>query len=170
MNNFYPFYNIKTKLNGGYKNIIGDYVGFYCPHCFTPIIIKTKIVLESKEDIYIVPKFYIKCENCNNYIDFDFYIDPNITNCIAQLNKKGYITRNCCEGHNYDIEHGGDAYIQFKSKIDTSKLIYPWYNRFKDYYIDKDNIKHKCTCIRCNINNSTLEERIDSLQKWIDLL
>ena len=44
----------------------------------------------------------INCDKCD-YNGFAIAIDPNIADTISILNKKGYITKECCEGHGENL-------------------------------------------------------------------
>lgn len=104
------YYSYRTRRSG--------YIGLMCPHCYDFTIRKTKLNLlsevESFDDADIIsdvveypelvvyPKVdYIlnQCEVCGERDVHLIEIDPNIVEAISILNKKGYKTRFCCEGH-----------------------------------------------------------------------
>lgn len=102
----------------------GDYIGLMCPHCYCYVIVRA----DNRQRIYHidgsrhpdakpgqielgtgkpVPDFKILpsrsyhwvCPECGVDLDQVDHIDPNIVPIISLLNKKGYETEFCCEGH-----------------------------------------------------------------------
>ena len=53
--------------------------------------------------------FVFPCKTCGNLSNEN--IDPNIIREIAIMNRKGFVTHSCCEGH--DDNTGPDFYIAF---------------------------------------------------------
>lgn len=113
-----------------------------CPKCYdlTYIDIEYNIKIKSKiygHNISISrdPKIQMTCKNCHWYDDA-ILLDPNIAETISLLNKKGYTTEYCCEGHNgvkynydnedYEVDTG---YISFYENIDIDADSLPesWY-------------------------------------------
>lgn len=75
-------------------------------------------VIEEKDyDRVICPKCWEtikKCE-CKEWSEYFYQIDPMIAEAIGNLNRKGYFTSACCEGH--DWLHS-EAYISFCAYYD----------------------------------------------------
>ena len=99
------------------------YIGLMCKHCYRywikKISTKSEVSIENIKSrdqndcsIYIEPnidiKYWLDCEcgESSNLIE----IDANIVEVISILNKIGYETKYCCEGHHGFIM----PYIQFK--------------------------------------------------------
>ena len=103
------------------------YIGLMCPYCFDFIIrfinFNTTLSIENEEptdtsdiemDIYNHLGYHKRiCNTCNKMEVSMIPIDPNIADCISTLNKKGYLTKFCCEGHGDNHTTG---YILFKGK------------------------------------------------------
>ena len=160
----------------------GDYIGFFCPKCFKPIIKRYAL----KEEFFYDPefivtrKFELTCPDCGHKFEQSWYLDPNITEVIALLNKKGYITEFCCEGH-YTKDQDGNEYLSstpyilfsFRKDIifDELNLPYPWIEDSKSV----DNslaYKYDRLCIRYNLDayDSSKQFAIDVLKEWIGRL
>lgn len=83
---------------------------YICPTCFRHIQISTSVesinikvdpisIGDDGEDINMVisgPNYNIMCEKCG---DIMFDCDEKLVGSIIQMNKKGYTTQFCCEGH-----------------------------------------------------------------------
>lgn len=105
------------------------YIGFMCPDCYDYTIDKFKFglsITEQNNDKFslikpkreIPPMGYVHgCPNCGG-VDSLIAIDPNIIKVISILNKKGYKTKYCCEGHNCDSIP--QAYIYFEKDFGSS--------------------------------------------------
>lgn len=149
---------------------IRGHAGFYCKHCYHPIVVKMNLEAdyECDEDLdfEVRNKYYFKCPECGKNNVFEYEIDPNITPTIALLNKKGYKTKFCCEGH-YTEEGPSSAYIYFDESIKPNVLTkyplpYPWY---RDMQIQKYLDESKKFVIRCNLFYKT-DKRMNAIYKW----
>lgn len=164
-------FELTGKLQGEY---ISGNIGFYCPHCYTPIIINANITVNVISQWFMCHDiiFTIKCSKCNYINKFNYYLDPNITYAIALLNCKGYKTNFSCEGNN-----DKEAYIMFDCAYEcilNIKPIKPWYIDFKSSHIISDKnenneISKEHLIIRCD-KHISLHNRIDSLNKWVNEL
>lgn len=152
------------------------YVGLMCPRCFNFDIItihnkvsyiNTQYSLNNKEYVTTVAdiKYKLKCPVCSTR-DYFIEIDPNIVEAISLLNKKGYHTKYCCEGHKTGTYHNG--YIYFKSD-DISKYLHTlpltWY---LDTYSDIPYMGDGCI-IRA-INSPYKDEAIRDISEWVETL
>lgn len=91
-----------TDLNGQQAH------AYICPNCYRV----TKIYTQDIRDMYIISdddsisidtitaKFNVCCSNCDEYM---FECDGMLVNRIISLNKLGFRTENCCEGHVREI-------------------------------------------------------------------
>lgn len=94
-----------------------------CPDCYALYTADVKYdvntFVDMKEDRNITldmrPSFIGICPKCFIRPDGTRFIplDYNIAEIISVLNKKGYTTSHCCEGH----ENAGDQYIKFAYNI-----------------------------------------------------
>ena len=100
---------IIDKPNHYYTKYDG-YVGFMCPKCFSVNYFEADFTVSGQKstfnrkgiDYYMFPTFHIKCSRCNEKFITQAWLDPNIAFVIGLLNKKGYETKYCCEGHRED--------------------------------------------------------------------
>ena len=159
------------------QQYIQGYVGLMCPHCYNYIIRRvnyiSSILIENENstsiedpDLQMVNKIhYLKrtCDFCNAE-DVDLIqVDVNIIESISILNKKGFKTRFCCEGHGDTSTNG---YILFDNNnidkfLDTLPIT---------WYLDLDDMKRydKFHCIRADACN--YEEALLDLKEWVDSL
>ena len=104
------------------------FLSLMCPHCFNIVTRQVDYDISSSvEAIQHVdgrsqtPDLHLffsknykmtKCPKCKSkYVDM-IELDPNISKAISLLNKKGYFTSYCCEGHGrYDT-----GYVVFTNK------------------------------------------------------
>lgn len=181
------------------------YIGFICEHCYAPIIVKTRkhfdlsYLEEVPEDHYFWAKtvYSMSCPECGTPNEFDYELDPNMTEPISRLNRRGFFTEFCCEGHNnekylfrdlygYSVckKSNSGAYISFKNPDHAKVLDYiplpePWERDISvhNYAVNHDGQEFTYTLdmtkkfvIRVNNYHWFLPERIATLNRWIDLL
>lgn len=101
------------EIDGGYHSERHGYTGIFCNKCFRHYILKTDLRVDIEQ---IDPTgeerwpfghcgISLRC-SCGNDIDFEQWgLDPNITEAIAILNRKGYYTTSSCEGHLIDLRY-----------------------------------------------------------------
>ena len=147
--------------------------GFFCKKCFHPIIVRLNIEYDSECDndlhFWVENRYSFACPECGTINRVNYEIDPNITPTIALLNKKGYKTEFCCEGH-YTEEGMDNAYIYFAKSVSPDILInnplpYPW---FRDTEIQKDVDCSKELIIRCYTNIYKTDKRMAIIYKWAE--
>lgn len=128
---------------------------------------------------YVCPICWHKLTECT--CDFDnnnlIQIDEGMQYAIRELNKKGYRTECCCEGHYMDCLKGGDMYITFRQGSDPEGCPNGW-NRCicKDEY-------HPTVLINHTIKSGSkakskwrpyFEEgkikSLEALNRWVDSL
>ena len=170
---------------------------FMCPICFNIIYCEisytctlSSLIMQIKNEnqrdrwceIYPHVAYEIECPDCG--IPFNAYdiIDPNIAPIISLLNKKGYTTQFCCEGHDTDqyiditepnTEFEADkseAYVSFIndetiiSKIKSSDIPKPWY--FDQYRFNDGRCSISCEYYQKEL----LDYRLEKLRKWAESL
>ena len=108
-----------------------DYIGLLCPECYhyhiieaisTQILgrIKTDTQRDPEDNIFdliVIPDQILRwtCPECKSRVYQEDHIDPNIVPIIALLNKKGFETEYCCEGHDCQTKPGHDNI--FKNEV-----------------------------------------------------
>lgn len=155
------------KINNDFEIVYGEGIesnmngtlALMCSNCYglTYIDIEYNIKIKSKlyghnVSISRDPKISITCKNCHWYGDA-ILLDPNIAETISILNKKGYKTKYCCEGHSgekyqYDGKdyYVDTGYIKFEKGIciDPDSLPESWYLVLNDMII-KSKKDHSIT-------------------------
>lgn len=143
----YPKTSISTRggeLQSTYSRKCVGTVAIMCPVCYhvtkhrVKIEIDTSVKTMEEIDLHIFTDTVYRISKCPCCLQENLYaieIDPNISNAISILNKKGYYTKYCCEGHS----RKESSYIYFKDKdimlnyIDTLPL---------SWYIDYSKLKY----------------------------
>lgn len=98
-----PRYKTITDINGLKEITESGKIALMCPECFHMIeadINYTKsIYLDDKvPDLFASNSYYGECPECHTSNEF-IQIDINMAQIINILNRKGYYTAYCCEGH-----------------------------------------------------------------------
>jgi len=102
-------------------------IGLMCPKCLKMHYADiNNCITISNKNIDTNVEYYMQCEECSSHTKM-IVIDYNIAEAIEILNKKGYFTVYCCEGHvEYDIEDNlyyyAPGYIYFLISYDKSIL------------------------------------------------
>ena len=129
-------------------------LGLMCPNCFNvtkhQITISGRTVISADHNNDIAPwldRVYVayECPACKSHNVNLIELDPNIADAISILNKKGYRTLYCCEGHGNESI---DAYIYFESKPLLDKFThtipitwyvdYDWIIKYNKFIIRSD--------------------------------
>ena len=177
-----------TKYESGYSETIG----LLCPKCYHYELVDASskytinhidsacFLFKTSPDLRVRPIQILDwvCPECGCDIRQYDHIDPNIVPIIALLNKKGFETEGCCEGHDYrmtsDYSNVSEEdmkeidysfpYIQFKTNkmryiTDILPLIHPWVRA------DKES---DFTSFRIDVEQARLPERkvLGSLLLW----
>ena len=130
-----------------------------CPRCYHiekyNVIANGKIAISpiNSTNVQVSPFIRIShyndgpCPECGND-NYDLIeIDPNIADTISILNRKGFHTAFCCEGHG---DYGTMGYIYFVRKYIMEKYIgtLP-----PTWYVDLDDIRREHFIIRSESSN-----------------
>lgn len=185
----HPVYNVhQIEFCNSIKQVMKfkSFIGFFCTTCFKPIIMKAslKSYIEPIEkydesNLWVNHSFNFKCPKCHSDNYWEGYLDPNITPMIAELNRKGYITKFCCEGHltNDNEDEISCPYIMFKYPkqkrvVDVVPLIHPWRLQTIDRQLSRDMPNFTNTFRIGTIDDckTPIRERMAALRKWVDLL
>lgn len=157
------------------KRFTSGTIAFMCPICYNIIYINGKydykVTVPFIDEFNFDTIFNFKCPCCENIVK-GIELDPNIAKDISRLNKKGYITKFCCEGHISKKEDRGssDPYIFFENGIKISEDILPksWYID-NNIYDENDN-KLDRFIIRGNIKHYSKKQILNDLTEMINIL
>lgn len=154
----------KDVLNGlrklSIRNAASGTIAYMCPYCYDIIYINGSYNLNFKfhrDNIY--PKLTItyRCKVCNNIVE-GIELDPNIAETISILNKKGYYTKYCCEGHYENKKPNSTPYIYF-DRFSPNEDSLP-----NGWYIDKD-FKNNHT-IRAKLEKHSKKQILKDIYNW----
>ena len=160
----------KSEFNQGKVNThihekIKGHISCMCPKCFNVYDIKINYELYtlSKTDDHICISLKVNgiCKECNTYTNM-IILDGNIAKTISILNKKGYTTRFCCEGH----KEYTDCYIYFSNNV------YQYIEKMNipdSWYIDEEDY-HNNMCIIRSKENIGINKRINDIENWAENL
>ena len=110
--------------------------------------------------MFQVSDFYRKkCENCGNEYFDPIQLDYNIAETISLLNKAGYKTKYCCEGHG---KSDTTAYIMF----DGSRIMKHLNTLPITWEIDLDSVKTKYCNVVIRSEACNYEEAIMDIYDW----
>lgn len=169
---------VKHKSKYMYRNEQLGYIGLMCPYCFYSVKVRVSNRLESiikhdaegddapVVDVFIPVSYRVfECPSCKREYVHMIDIDVNIVDIISILNKKGYRTKYCCEGHGIDDK----PYIYFTSNailkhLDTLPL--SWFHDRKE--INKGDFINKSVIIRSEYYKSG--EHLFELKEWAESL
>ena len=112
------------------------------------------------DDFYLNINLTFMCPFCENRV-VGIELDPNIAEDISILNKKGYTTKYCCEGHISDHQYITSPYIYFNNMhYDIAK------NLPKTWCVDND---YDGFIIRGDISNPK-KKILEDLHKMVEKL
>lgn len=175
-------YDYSDRFRNEYKRQREGVISLMCPHCYNITEVSINNDIHSSvtnfeksriETNVCISYFSDKCDNCGiENIDY-IEIDASISDIISKLNKKGYITRFCCEGHidnhevdyeDDDVEYGNGGYIYFMfDHIRKFEYIMP-----DLMYLDTEDLKQGRIIYRWDANNKF--EVLSDLQVFVDAL
>lgn len=152
-------------------------IGLMCPHCFHVFYATINLtcyvsVITERGLIDVLQNTVYEtdiCESCGKYAKL-IELDPNIAETISLLNKKGYLTKFCCEGHNERRRDNG--YIYFKDRSIEDYL----HTLPISWYIDLEDIRklwyefnpNRGYVIRCDSFNKA--EALYDINQWAKTL
>lgn len=167
---------VNLYMNGKTHTRYGT-IGLMCPHCFhvvyATINLSCYVSITSKRGHIDVLQNTVYetdiCESCGKYAKL-IELDPNIAETISLLNKKGYLTKFCCEGHNEQRDDNGYVYFEDRSIEDYL------YTLPISWYIDLEDIRNlwyefnpnRGYVIRCDSFNKA--EAIYDINQWAKTL
>ena len=157
----------------GYIDKYDGYGGFICKKCGYITIRKIYYEYKSDNDIFAENILVsVKCDKCGHEDMYEItndMIDPNMCYAIYHLNRKGYPTKYCCEGHPYG-QYIQFSYYQQNEIVKYYPLPYPWYVDTSIY--SPDDFTFKKFIIRCSMYNDSISKQtiIDVLNEWVDKL
>lgn len=139
-------------------------IALMCPLCYDIIYINGSYSMNLnyyRDKICASIHISYLCKNDRLYVE-GIELDPNIAEAISQLNKKGYLTKFCCEGHTYNGKECSSPYIYFKNNLDESiELPETW--KFDSNFNARD-------VIRSNLDKYSKTKVLEDLYEWVDKL
>lgn len=163
----HSFKTISDILKGKQIKYFSGKLALMCPTCYNIKYVDINMnILINKKDIFCCVNYISSCDNCNFEGAF-IELDPNIAECISILNKKGYRTMFCCEGHD-----DSQAYIYFNTLYENAIMkfvnnIDKLYN--SSWYIDKKDWANGKLILRVN-EGSKKTKYIKELKDFVDEL
>lgn len=163
----YNFRRILEILNNKQIEYYCGKIALMCPICYDIKYVDINInILVNKKDICCMLKYCSVCDNCKSNCEF-IELDPNIAEAISILNKKGYRTIFCCEGHD-----DNEAYIYFNSLYENAimkiiKNIDKLYG--SSWFIDKEDYENGKLILRVT-KGSKKTKYLKELKDWADEL
>ena len=160
----------ENDAKGGIKRIhthksVSGTIALMCPKCYNITYINGSYNTDFKyNDINlccnISMSYFCKYDN---QIVFGIELDPNIAEAIAMLNKKGYITKFCCEGHTKNGKPTCTPYILFESGnlLDKIKLPETWELEYQF------SPRETNTIIRSNLEKYSKKKILIDLVDWV---
>lgn len=171
--------NVATTDNGIVKIKKGKRNGkiaLMCERCFnlTYVDFYHKIELNHsiKDNVrFDYPKLSFECKCCGHINKSAIELDPNIAEAVSILNKKGYFTTFCCEGHGrkslpyitFGYPCGNDYYLNgFEHKEFEFDYLPEYWKSESDYCANG-------TYLRLYVSKSVSKEKyLNSLNKWVN--
>ena len=155
------------KIKKCHKRYIGK-LALMCPNCYGICMLnmdrKLKYTVKDDCKISTFTKIFGDCKHCHKFADY-IEIDGNIAKTIKILNRKGYFTKYCCEGHD-KVKRKNDkvslAYIYFKNDLTYLEFIEKVLPN--SWYIDQNDINKNKLIIRAK-KGIPLKKRINDIQK-----
>lgn len=133
--------------------------GYLCLKCLKTFTSEIEYnVSLSLKNVKTMFSTYYTCPVCNNITT---NVDEKILDAIIRLNKLGFKTRHCCEGHPYSM-----GYISFTNNISIIKPPVLW--EYKDKGIRVDFFNYTETIDDIDKFNIFKEKYIKNLYDWID--
>ena len=157
---------------------INGTIGIMCAYCYNTTLISGNCSIDFKKEddldnteinLELKPAMY--CRKCK-VVDNGIILDPNITEIVSVLNKKGYKTKGSCEGHKYKekdgnliyVEDKSYAYIEFEEPIVKEILSNPKHKLLGRWF-EKDLYTITCKC-----TGYTQYQRLRDLRDWVNNL
>lgn len=131
-----------------------------CPVCYnlTKIKMPAYVTVLTDEinlkDMRVLPTISGTCNECG-IESVQIQLDADIAAAVAMLNKKGYLTKYCCEGH-HDVDR---AYIMFKDAVPDTQPI-GW----------RYDCGDKSTIDALYSNGDMKADLLINLQRWVESL
>ena len=174
-----------------------DWFGFFCKVCYHPHIVKMNYVFSAKIDdmdfatnmpttsVIFIPHFEYTCPKCHHEVEWENFLDPNITPMLAELNRKGYETEFSCEGHivvqnDYDVDEKrwlaplsdeplySCPYIYFKNP--DLKEVCHYVPLLGHWHLDAGEGFENDFCISVDEQYRNKAENMAYLKRWVDCL
>lgn len=159
------FRDVKGNKKIDIRDSSSGTLAYMCPTCFNIIYAHCNYDIHYKFDIDDVAmnlNISFKCKKCGNIVS-GIELDPNMAYAISELNKKGYYTLFCCEGHFANKEPVATPYIYFinADNIDEDNIPECWHTEL---------IGINSIILRADIVNYPKNKCIKNLNNWVDSL
>lgn len=147
------------------KRFASGTIAYMCPLCYKIVYINGKYdynINTNIEEFNFYTEFIYNCPCCDHTVK-GIELDPNIAESISELNRKGYITEFCCEGHISKKNYQDPPYISFSTYYNSIKNLLP-----KSWYIDEDYNMANMFVIRGDIKHYSKKQILKDLENMVN--
>ena len=171
-----------------------DWFGFFCQTCYHPHVVCMNYAISSRLDdidiitdlpapsVTCIPHFEYWCPKCHHEVEWEGFLDPNITPMLAELNRKGYDTIFSCEGHQTVESFYNNETKMFETTEDCYSCPYIYFKNAElrevckyvpllgHWKLDSSGPTKDEFCISVDEQYRDKNENMAYLKRWVDCL